>query len=442
MEDGPEGSLSGDRRGRPMFLKSLKIRDLRSLPSVDLEFSTLDDEREIRKWSLLVGENGTGKSTILKSIALVLAGSECIPFLLGQPKAWVRQGAHRAVIGATLRTAAGETREVELVIRADDEPSDTYKRNSETLSRLDDAVRHAQQNYFVVGYGPYRRVGDTGSMIQESSLRPQRAQSVQTLFDRNAVVNPLSSWAISLHYERGDEGLEIVREALDALLPGVSFNTIDRKTRTLLFRTADGTFPLEDLSDGYQNIAVWIGDLLYRVTSAFAHFKRPLEARGLLLIDEVDAHLHPAWQRRLREFLNNKLPNFQIVATTHSALTLQQAHEGDATVLSRNSDGEVRAADFPGDPSKLRLHQLYDLAFRITSLDSWEIEQAKDVYRALANRPEEDMAADERVEFAIAKQTLEQLPTSRDDALGNPVLQEFFRKMDDVTAALGRSVQR
>lgn len=425
-----------------MFLESLTIRDLRSLSSVDLDFSAPDQDEGIRKWSLLVGENGTGKSSILKAIALVLAGSECLPFLLGQPRSWVRQGASRAVIRATLRTAAGETRDVELAIGAKDTPSDIYRQNSETLARLDDAVRHAQQNYFVVGYGPYRRVGDAGSVIQESSSRPHRAQSVQTLFDRNAVVNPLTSWAVSLHYERGDEGLAIVRDALDTLLPGVSFDSIDRATRTLMFRTADGIIPLEELSDGYQNVAVWIGDLLYRVTSAFAHFKRPLEARGLLLIDEVDAHLHPAWQRRLREFLNNKLPNFQIVATTHSALTLQQAHEGDATVLSREPDGQVKAAGFPGDPSKLRLHQLYDLAFKITSLDSWEIEQAKDVYRALADRPEGDLAESERVEFANAKQTLEQLPPGRDDALGNPVLEEFFRKVDFVTTSLKQSIER
>lgn len=425
-----------------MFLKSIRIRNLRSLPLVDLDFSTPTDADHLRKWTLLVGENGTGKSSILKAIALVLAGSECLPFLLGQPRSWVRHGAPHATIGATLQTAAGEMRDLELTIGANDEPSDIYRRNAESLSRLDVALRNAQQNYFVVGYGPYRRVGDGKSVIQESTSRPQRAQSMQTLLDRNAVVNSLTSWAVSLHYERGDEGLEIVRDALDTLLPGVTFEGIDRKTRTLLFRTADGTIPLEELSDGYQNIAVWIGDLLYRVTSAFAHFKRPLEARGLLLIDEVDAHLHPAWQRRLREFLDSKLPNFQIVASTHSALTLQQAHEGEATILTRGLDSQVTAAAFPGDPSKLRLHQLYDMAFKITSLDSWEIEQAKDVYRAFVDRPSGELEEFERVEFANAKQTLEQLPAERDDALGNPVLEEFFRKVDNVTAALGQPPSR
>ena len=81
------------------------------------------------------------------------------------------------------------------------------------------------------------------------------------------------------------------------------------------FQTMDGTVTLGELSDGYQNLAAWIGDLLYRITEAFAHHRQPLHARGLLLIDEIDAHLHPAWQRKLREFLTAKLPNFQIIAT-------------------------------------------------------------------------------------------------------------------------------
>jgi energy-coupling factor transporter ATP-binding protein EcfA2 len=420
-----------------MFLEKLSVRNLRSLGSAELDFIANDDEERVRKWSLLVGENGTGKSTILKAIALILAGSDELPFLLGDPQSWVRQGTKEAVITARLRTADWGARDVELVIGAEDHPREVYNRNEQTLAALDSAIRNASQNYFVVGYGPYRRVADSPTLIPESPSRPARAQSVMTLFDRNAVVNPLPAWAMSVHYELGDEGLEIVRDALDTLLPGVAFQEIDRRSKTLLFRTADGVVPLEQLSDGYQNVAVWIGDLLYRVNSAFAHRKRPLEARGLLLIDEVDAHLHPAWQRQLRQFLDTKLPNFQIVATTHSALTLQQAHEGDATVLSRDESRVVRAKPFPGDPSKLRLHQLYDLAFRIGSLDSWEIEQAKDVYRTLHEKDQGGgLSLDEQARLKAAADTLEAVPDEPADGMGNPVMDAFLRKVDDLTSSL------
>ena len=54
-----------------------------------------------------------------------------------------------------------------------------------------------------------------------------------------------------------------------------------------MFDTADGPVSLDDLSDGYQNVAAWVGDLLYRTTGAFDDFSNPLATRGLLLLDEI-----------------------------------------------------------------------------------------------------------------------------------------------------------
>lgn len=422
-----------------MFLEKLSVRNLRSVVEADIDFADTDRDRRNRKWSLLVGENGTGKSTLLKAIGLILAGSDALPFLLGQsPGTWVRQGQARAEIRARVRTADWEPRDLQLVIDADASPRQVIGGNEEGLRPLDAAIDRAAQNYITVGYGPYRRVGVEPQFGRDADSRPPRAASLLTLFDRHAVVNPLSAWAVSLDYEMGEEGLSIVRDALDRLLPGILFETIERSTRTLLFRTADGLVPLEELSDGYQNVAVWIGDLLYRIQNAFAHRENPLGQRGLLLIDEVDAHLHPAWQRRLRQFLDDKLPNIQIVATTHSALTLQQAHEGETMVLRRGPDGAVRASPLTVDPSKMRLHQLYDLAFGIDSLDSWEIEQAKNVYRALKGRPAEQLAPDEQRRLVEAEATLEALPDDRGDAPGNPALASYFDQLDALTAAIAR----
>ncbi len=85
--------------------------------------------------------------------------------------------------------------------------------------------------------------------------------------------------------------------ALKDLLPGVSLARIDRENRSLIFETQDGELPLDQLSEGYQNMAAVQGDLLYRITEVYRDYKTPLSARGLLLIDEIDLHLHPVWQR-------------------------------------------------------------------------------------------------------------------------------------------------
>lgn len=141
---------------------------------------------------------------------------------------------------------------------------------------------------------------------------------------------------MELDYQDGEAGLTVIRKAPNSFLPGVSFHSIDKCQKQVLFETSDGLVPLEQLSDGYQNMAAWIGDLLFRITETFRDRREPLHARGLLLLDEIDLHLHPKWQRLLYDFVSDKLPNFQVVATTHSALTAQQAGENELFALRRN----------------------------------------------------------------------------------------------------------
>ena len=96
-------------------------------------------------------------------------------------------------------------------------------------------------------------------------------------------------------------------------------------------------------------MSTWIGDLLYRVLENFRDLKEPLTARGLLLIDEVDLHLHPKRQRELLSRLDQQFPNFQFVVTTHSPMTAQQAGEGELHCLTREA-GKIQLYQFSGNP--------------------------------------------------------------------------------------------
>jgi hypothetical protein len=165
----------------------------------------------------------------------------------------------------------------------------------------------------------------------------------------------------------------------------LKFKEIDRRKRELIFETPDGDVPLSRLSDAYQNMAGWCGDLLYRITRTVENYKKPLEARGLLLIDELDLHLHPIWQRKLREFLDAKLPNFQILATTHSPLTAEQCGEGELYFLRRPDPlAPPRLEPFLGAPNTLLLHQLLlSPQFGLETVDSHPVEELKNEYRSL-----------------------------------------------------------
>ncbi|WP_316367109.1 AAA family ATPase [Candidatus Thiodiazotropha sp. CDECU1] len=367
-----------------MFLKSVEIRHIRSIEHIVLDFRDSASRQGNRKWTIFLGENGTGKSTVLRSIGLVLAGSDALPFLLGEPDSWIRNGSDQASIAATLQTARNEERCLEIQFKQGMDRSGFIEHNRKGLDQLDSALAHTQRSYFVVGYGALRRLAMHDMNISRRGNDPERAQSLATLFDLDATLNPLQSWAMGLEYRDGKRGTRIIENAMNGLLPDVSFSRIDRHNGDLLFTTPDGDVPLSMLSDGYQNVAAWIGDLLYRITESFDDYKNPLKTRGLLLIDEIDAHLHPKWQRQLRKYIETKLPEFQIIGTTHSVLTAQQLEADECVILNRNEKSNaVSARTFPGVPAELQAHELLEIGFNVETLDSVRLSNDKHKYRSL-----------------------------------------------------------
>lgn len=392
-----------------MYLRRLVLENVRSIKYLDLPFSTEDDET--RKWTFVLGENGTGKSTVLRSIALLLAGTEALPELLVNTDSWIRNRTQSCRLFATLVTAQGKERDIEISMRRGDGIKDVFKRNRELLDLLDQAISHTERNYFTVGYGASRRFSsDRYSTSRAAEIfRDPRAQRVATMFVPDATLNPLDSWAMDLDYRRKD-GIKIVRNALDDLLPNVKFKGIDKDRRKLLFRTPDGSVSLDQLSEGYQNVALWCGDLLYRITETFEDYKKPLEARGLLLIDELSLHLHPVWQRQLIGFLTDKLPNFQIIATTHSPLTVHQADEGELFMLRREEPGKPPVLQaYPGSPRTLMLHQLLlSPVFGLTTMHSHQMEALRSEYKALQDK--QGRSADENARLDTLRRDLADLP--------------------------------
>ena len=371
-----------------MLLKQLTLKHFRGLDDVSINF--IDNTGKPRLQTLLLGENGMGKSTILKAIALIGAGSNSLSELIGNPDEWISFGENSCEINAIFITKEKKPkdREISLKINRGDSIKDILVNNTDSLDEIDRALSHADRNYFILGYGASRRLNKNQSFNQSGSFyNNDRSANVATLFNSDANLYPLSAWVMELDYRSEGDALEKIKEALNEFLINVRFDSIDKQQKTLLFSNGKDLIPIHLLSDGYQNVSGWIGDLLYRIFNTFGDRQNPLLTNGILLIDEIDLHLHPTWQRRLLGYLKTKLPNFQIIASTHSPLTAQQAGEGELIVLSRNKDNQIDAQLFEGTPSKMLLHQvLLSPIFGVNSDESYETEQLKTEYENQKSR--------------------------------------------------------
>ena len=392
-----------------MFLKSIRLNNVKCFSDIDLSFE--GEDGDIRKWTLLLAENGAGKSTLLKAIALATAGSDAIADLLGDPSDWIRYKQQECEISVVLVTNEKEERKINLRIQPKDTRADVIVKNKQSLAWLDDALNQTKRDYFVLGFGASRYLNTVNSRrAKTSEFTNKRAQRVATLFNPDATTKPIDAWAMDLDYIGNGTALETVRKVLSNLLPEIKFHNIDKQNGHLLFDTPDGIVPLHCLSDGYLAMAAWIGDLLFQVSEVSGDAQEKLlTAKGLLLIDEIDLHLHPKWQRQLLSLLDKWLPNFQFVATTHSPMAAQQAGEGELHYLMRER-GKIHLYPFSGAPNTLLLHQLVmSPAFGLDTDESKSVEDMKNRYRHL--RDKADLSSKEQEELDKLTASLTDLPT-------------------------------
>ena len=113
--------------------------------------------------------------------------------------------------------------------------------------------------------------------------------------------------------------------------------------------TPDGIVPLGVLSQGTQSIIQWLARLLFGYADYYDYPPDLEEKPGVMIIDEIDAHLHPSWQRRILPVLSQQFPNIQIFCSTHSPLMLAGLKAGQVQLLERDVGGVVTVSKSESD---------------------------------------------------------------------------------------------
>jgi hypothetical protein len=176
-------------------------------------------------------------------------------------------------------------------------------------------------------------------------------------------LDDVKDWLLSLDYwlRRQPAGASThrmtdFREGLFELLaeitrtPGLKFDRVDAESNRVLV-AADGlSIPMEGMSQGTASLLGWLGVLVRRLLQVRGGGGDPLERPALVLIDELDAHMHPAWQQVVVARLAERFPNIQFIATTHSPLVVAGLTADQVTRFRRIPGGGV-----VGEPSRFDL---------------------------------------------------------------------------------------
>ena len=116
--------------------------------------------------------------------------------------------------------------------------------------------------------------------------------------------------------------------------------TKEKLTPSVEFKTSFGYWvSINQLSLGYKTMVAWMVDVAARLFQRYPDSDNPLAEPAIILVDEIDLHLHPKWQRKIFDYLSDKFPKTQFIVTAHSPLVVQAAPK-DANIVVLRKEGD------------------------------------------------------------------------------------------------------
>ena len=291
-----------------LYISRVELENFRCFESVTVE---ADVTTSFAPWTLLTGDNASGKTTLLKAIALGLCDRSSAAGLLRESDSgYIRNGQDSGTI------------KIHLVDRAENGSGNEYQIET-TLTRLNphleklDQVTEPSEEFpweriFVCGYGAGRGTSGTGDVAGYSAI-----SAVYNLFNYSeGLQNP------ELTIRRfGSPRQESVLTTLKSILSLSDLRLAENGTSDMGIYVKDlrnADIAIRDLADGYKSTFLWVTDFLGWALASGRTLDGSMD--GIVVIDEIEQHLHPKWQKRVISSLRENWPHVQFFAATHSPL--------------------------------------------------------------------------------------------------------------------------
>lgn len=340
-----------------MIVKQLRLTNVRVFREAEFSFQP--------EMNLLVGVNGVGKSTVLDVLRILFSrvvlrnldsknkflkfADKDISFSKQElfvklvyeinQKKIAQDGLH------LLENSEYKTKIKGLKTGFWDSFWDYSLLESQSPSFIEKTLTEIQESHTLLTYfSPHRSILNSTKLRPKDNISPAHAEALEP---RQLKLKEFIDWWLA-RKKLAQEGLasgQIILNALEQAVTeflGCSNLHVDEKKKTLLIEKSGVTLDVKQLSDGERGILALVLDLTKRLAEANPYVENPAkEGKAVVLIDELDLHLHPKWQRTIVDQLTRTFPNCQFIATTHSPQIISQVQPKSLTFLVREGDQVV-----------------------------------------------------------------------------------------------------
>lgn len=447
---------------QPVYFTRLELANIRSFGEPQF-LDLLSENHRPAQWTLILGENGIGKTTLLQCLTRMRPqfnptdkdpkAKPLEPELNQEEdndelKALARSGTDKSarldaqlIVGATFDGSGKRPKR----------PLTTYLEIVRSKGRIRDVLaggsfKGRPVDPLVLAYGAGRHMG-VGNLEKASSIGP-----TDSLFDPTAELIDTEEALYQLDYARlkrrknAGAKLSALKALLADILPSVDRpDDIDIRGPRLSgakeeeggvwVKTPFGEVPLARLSLGYQTVMAWTTDIAWRMLDHYGDHSRPFCEPAIIIVDEIDLHLHPQWQRTIRKHLTTHFPAAQFIVTAHSPLMAQDALDTNLAVIHHDS-GEATITSDPAVVKSWRLDQiLTSELFGIESARPPKIEAKMRRRTELAQKLK--LSPDERVELDNLNKVAHSLPTAEiaEDQSAMDIIRQAAAMLEQPTAA-------
>jgi energy-coupling factor transporter ATP-binding protein EcfA2 len=309
----------------PYAIKQFKVENFQDIKNISIENLNID-----AKWILLTGENSFGKTTVLQAIACSLTSEKKVGF----------QKENFAI-------------ELELP-------------NSNLILNYWDKFNFKLFPHLAC-YGASRLMLQTE---RSQNIEGSKSTTTYSLFNNDGLLLNIEYDLFKWFYKK-DARFETVINIFKKLIPNIQDIVLDEKDDTIYYIEKDGINRLtfNQLGSGYRSLIGMVGDMMIRLFKTQPEITKPSDLAGIVLIDELDLHWHPKWQRRLPTLLSEIFPKVQFIASTHSEMPLLGAPENSIFLkVTRTLEEGVKVHKIDIDlsnllPNHLLTSALFDMDF-------------------------------------------------------------------------------